>query len=111
MRSLRVDTDVRGSDGVVVRVNGDIDVATFALLEAPLLALQSDGRPNIVVDMSNVSFIDSTGLRVLVQAQRRAQIRGGSFVIRAASSAALRLFQLTAVDRQLTLEPTLGTAS
>src|SRR5204863_3598970 len=91
MRQLNVDTEFVGADRVVLRVTGDLDLASSGLLEAPLWALQMDGRPNIVLDLSGLGFIDSTGLNVLVGAHRRAEIRGDSVVIRGASRAAVRL--------------------
>jgi anti-sigma B factor antagonist len=104
MRHLNVDTEFVGIDGVVLHVTGELDVATSELLEAALRALQMDGWPNIVLDLSGLSFIDSTGLNVLVGAHRRAKARGGSVVIRGASHSAIRLLQLTALDRQLMIE-------
>jgi anti-anti-sigma factor len=91
-------------------VSGDVDLETFGLLEAPLQTLQLDGRSNIVVDLSGIGFIDSTGVRVIVEAHRRAVVRGRTLLIRGAPEQVLRLFQLTATDRELTVEADLGTA-
>ena len=111
MSNLRVDTEFTGEEGVILRVTGDLDLATHARLEAPLQTLQMDGRPNIVLDLSEVGFIDSTGLRVLSGAELRARLRGGSVLIRGASDQALDLFKLTGLDEALIIEPRFGTAS
>jgi anti-anti-sigma factor len=58
----------------VVDVRGEIDVATCELLrDRLLLALTDQDRRNIVVNLAGISFIDSTGLGVLVAAWHRAQ--------------------------------------
>jgi anti-anti-sigma factor len=67
---LEIQTHVQdGSWRVVVR--GEIDLATVAVLEDELAGLES--RP-IVLDLSGVSFIDSTGLTLLVRTARRVTI-------------------------------------
>src|SRR5215212_1077361 len=111
MSNLRVDTEFTGEEGVILRVTGDLDLATYPLLEAPLYALQMDGKRNIVLDLSEVGFIDSTGLRVLSGAELRARLRGGCVLIRGASDQALSLFELTGLDEALMIEGRLGTAS
>jgi anti-sigma B factor antagonist len=108
MSKLGVAAVFTGDDGVIVWATGDLDLATCAQLERSLLALQMDGRPNIVLDLSEVGFIDSTGLRVLVEGHRRAGLRDGCFLIRGASNQALQLFRLTGLDQGLDIEPGLG---
>jgi anti-sigma B factor antagonist len=100
-----------GGDGVIVWATGDLDLATCSQLERSLSALQMDGRPNIVLDLSEVGFIDSSGLRVLVQAHRQARLWDGCFFIRGASDQALQLFRLTGLDDELVIESRLGAAA
>jgi anti-anti-sigma factor len=109
MSNLAIDTDFR-DDTVAIRLTGDLDFSSFGLLEAALERLQMDGRCDLVIDLSDVDFIDSAGLRVLLEAHRRTEMRGGTLLIRGAPEQALRLFQLTGADRELTIEE-LGTAS
>ena len=110
MGKLTVDTDFK-DDAIVLRLTGDVDLETAGLLDAPLQTLQLDGRTDLVVDLSGIGFIDSTGLRVLVQAHRRAVIRGRALLIRGATDHARRLFQVTGIDRELMIETDPGTAS
>ena len=70
--SLSVDN---GPGGVIV-VHGDIDVAGGPILEAAILDRESDGP--IVIDLGDVYFIDSSGLRSLLGASRRARARGAT---------------------------------
>jgi len=60
----------------VLRVFGEIDVASAPALRDPLLALADGTRPFGIVDMSDVSFIDSSGLSALVTARKRLQTEG-----------------------------------
>ena len=68
--SLTVDN---GPGGVIV-VHGDIDVAGGPILEAAIREREHDGP--IVIDLGDVYFIDSSGLRSLLGASRRARIAG-----------------------------------
>ncbi len=58
----------RGTHVIVVR--GELDVGTTPLLSGALRTVVLGGRDRVVLDMSEVSFIDSTGLSVLVSALR-----------------------------------------
>lgn len=58
---------------VVVRAVGEVDLATVAVLEEPLNELRASGFATIEVDLRAVTFLDSTGLRLLVRWRRRAQ--------------------------------------
>jgi anti-anti-sigma factor len=101
---LKIDTEFKGDRGVVLHLSGDIDIATAGLLDAALRALQMDGKPNVILDLAAVEFLDSTALGVLVRAHRRAAIGDGTLVIRGARAGAIRLFQLTRLDRELVIE-------
>ena len=58
---------------VVVRAVGEVDLATTAVLEEPLNELRAGGFAAIEIDLRQVTFLDSTGLRLLVRWRRRAQ--------------------------------------
>jgi anti-sigma B factor antagonist len=64
-------------DTTVVELHGEIDVLTEPALSARLDALTAAPRPDLIVDLSTVSFIDCAGLRVLCRARRRAEARHG----------------------------------
>jgi anti-sigma B factor antagonist len=64
---LRVHVN-RGDDGSsVLELAGELDLSTIARMEAPLLE-QVRQRPAVVVDLSQLSFIDSSGIGVLIKA-------------------------------------------
>lgn len=92
-------TEVAG-DGAIV-VHGDIDMAGGPVLEAALLP-HEDG--SVVIDLADVSFIDSSGLRGLLEAGRRARSRGDEVVLRAVGPEVMRLLEITGTAGQFTIE-------
>lgn len=90
-------------DSVVVSVEGDVDLASCADLR---LALADALRlsPHLVVDVSDMTFIDSTGLSVLVQAHRRAAEKAGTMTIRHPSATLKRLLSITNLETVLVVD-------
>jgi anti-sigma B factor antagonist len=64
----------------------------------------------VVLDMANVTFCDSSGVRTLVEADRSARAHGGVFRIAAASDDVLRVLSLTKTDLTLELFPDVDAA-
>jgi anti-sigma B factor antagonist len=90
---------VMSVDGVAtVRVVGDLDCHTAPRLRSALVALVADGVREVTVDMSGTSFLDSTGLSVLVGGLKRLREHGGDMVVKSPTSAARKLFELTGLD-------------
>jgi anti-anti-sigma factor len=73
-----------------------IDRAREAIEQAEA---QSDGL--LVLDLSQLEFIDSTGLEVMLRAARRAQETGGRLVVQKPSGYIKRLLEMTAIDQSL----------
>ena len=96
--SLNVDD---GPGGEIV-VHGDIDVAGGPILEAAILAREQDGP--IVIDLGDVYFIDSSGLRSLLGASRRARARKADVVLRNVGSEVLRLLEITGTTEHFSIE-------
>ena len=90
---------VRERDGVV-RVRGELDVATAGSLEKLLLRPRERGEL-IELDLSDLGFMDSTGLRVLLRAQQAAERGGWEVVLTGASAPVQRLFDLSGVHAAL----------
>ena len=83
----------------VVALRGEIDLSTSPLLRATLTSLIDAGAHDVTVDLSEVSFVDSTGLGVLVGALQLLQARGGdALFIRGVGPAVRRVFELTGLD-------------
>ena len=84
-------------DEGIVSVAGDIDMAGGPLLEAVMLRREAQLSVNgdLVVDVEGVQFIDSSGLRSLLAAARRASARSARLELRAVGPEVIRLFEIT----------------
>ena len=89
---------VRREQGyAIVAVAGEVDIATVTRLRERLFELAASGR-TLVVDLDQVSFIDSAGLAALVGAARRAAAHGASMQVVCARPRTRQLFRLTGLD-------------
>jgi anti-sigma B factor antagonist len=101
-----------GQDGLstVVAAHGELDVLTAATLRTTIGGVIDDGRAHLVLDASGITFMDSTGIGVLVIALRRTRASGGSFAIAGAHGRTLRTLSMTGLDRVFTLYDTVEEA-
>lgn len=84
----------------VINVEGRLDSLRAVGLRAELDAFVNSGRFFIVVDLSDVNFVDSSGLAALVYGFKLAERNNGSFsLIKPSHYEALRIFELTRFDR------------
>ncbi|WP_159402132.1 STAS domain-containing protein [Streptomyces katrae] len=102
----------RGADGglrtpVVVHVSGEIDIRHAGELESRLTAALSQAEPAaaVIVDLSNSSFCDSSGLTALLRAREAALRAGHTLSLAAPSHQMLRLLDLTGTAELFPLEP------
>lgn len=98
MDDFGVDVSINGPLATV-RVVGDIDAATAPALDETLRQVQAEaGLSEIALDFSDMSFIDSSGLSVLVAAHKRLRASGVMLAITNASPSARRLFSIAGLD-------------
>ncbi len=88
----------------VVAVRGEIDVATSPALRDELYATIDRGARVLVVDLSQLAFIDSSGLGVLVATLKHIKERDGELVLRGLDHPALRVFEITGLTELFTIE-------
>ena len=88
---------------IAMSVEGEVDLATVAELEAAVEAILDGETANLIVDLNPTSFMDSTGLRALVEADRRFTAADRSFASAAQSGPVARLIDLSGLDQQLTV--------
>ncbi len=95
------------SDGwVSIAVQGEIDLATADELAQAIDEVFSGGPNNLVVDLTGSSFMDSTGLKTLVMADRRFSDDGREFAIAVNGGPISRLIDLSGVDSSMRVVPT-----
>ena len=85
---------------VTVELRGEIDIAIASEVRQQLRAA-IDGNPGalVIVDLSLVEFLDSSGLGALVGAHRYAHENGAALQVRAAQPNVAKVFKITGVDR------------
>jgi anti-sigma B factor antagonist len=98
---------------VLLEVDGEVDTLTAPRLEAGLdaaLEAGNGGRTAVVVDLSGVTFLASSGLAVLIGGARRAAATGGRLHLVAASRAVTRPLQVTGADALFDMHPDVASA-
>ena len=88
--------------GHLVTVAGDVDIATAPQLAEYLVAF-TDGP--VTVDLSQVAFLDSSGMQALLAAHRHLERRDSRLAIRGATPIVRRVLQISGLDQLLHLEP------
>jgi anti-sigma B factor antagonist len=87
----------------VVSLRGELDAVTAPRLGSRLFGLADEGKRAVVVDLSEVTFMDSTGLGVLLNALRHFNVRHGQLVLVCPTERVLRPFQITGLTGHLTI--------
>jgi anti-sigma B factor antagonist len=101
-----MDYEIESEDGVkVVHLSGPLDVSQAMQLRE-VLGEQIDGpAARVLIDLSEVPLIDSSGIGVMVTAHRRADGAGASFALAGAGATVARVFSMTRTDKLLRLYP------
>jgi anti-sigma B factor antagonist len=96
--------------GCVVTVSGDADLYAAANVERELVRLVEEGRPSIIVDLTDATFIDSTMLRVLLNISKRLRPGGGELLVVCREHNIRKIFEITLLDRVFTIFDSRGAA-
>jgi anti-anti-sigma factor len=95
---------------LVVELSGEIDSAAERTVERALAGELSPARPDVIVDLTPVTFLDSGGFRALVRARDRAAELGGSMRLVCPPGTVREHLRVLSGDRRLPALPDLGTA-
>ncbi len=94
----------------LVSVSGELDLHTAGCLQARIEEADTVGAGTVLVDLSEISFIDSSALEVLVRESKRLESRGHSLVLVTNDPRTRRILEVTGLDRVLRAYPTLQDA-
>ena len=97
------------NDLVIIALKGEIDLEFSNDMREVLLGAVGDAE-GIVVDLSGVSMIDSSGIASLLEAFQNARKRGKNFVLAAADDSVLRVLKLARLDTVFHVEDDLDSA-
>jgi anti-anti-sigma factor len=92
-------------DRTLVTLSGELDAATANLLYDQLSDLEVEDVQHVVLDLAQVTFMDSTGLGVIVTEHKRLEHTKGSLTIFSPPSSVRRLFEITGLDGVLDIVP------
>jgi anti-sigma B factor antagonist len=95
----------------VVTASGELDLSTAPELRQFLRQTVADGARELIVDLSDVGFLDSTTLGVLIGARNRMLETGGTISIICPNRSVLRIFQLAGLDQVFTIHQSLADAT
>ena len=85
-------------DAAVIGLSGDLDLATAPELRTALHEALTE-RTKIIVDMSELRFLDSTGLGVLVRVHKKAKAAGGLVAFTSVPGNVVKILEVTCLDR------------
>ena len=97
-----ITTEALGPGTTLVAVAGEVTFSNVSGLERALASAQAEAT-NLVVDLTDVSFIDSSGLSSLLKASARARERTGTVALVVAADEPPSIFRFRGVDRLLAL--------
>lgn len=92
---------VKSQDCVRLELRGELDVATAPALVRPLLAAERADPPLVVLDVHDVTLLDAAGLRVFLDAARRAQFHERRFALARPDRETVRVLSLTGLDHAI----------
>jgi len=98
--SFRCESD-RDGDRCWVRPVGELDLDTAPVLEQELSAARSAGAQHVVLDLRKLTFMDSTGLRLVIRWDTAARADSFEFAIVPGAEVVQRVFRLTGMDEHL----------
>lgn len=84
-----------GDSASVLAIRGEIDVSTAPELRDRLLAVAQDGGQTVIVDLSEVTFLDSTALGVLVSGLKRFRAEGGDLRLVVTGRSVAKVLEIT----------------
>jgi len=102
MTALQITTREQ-ADGTRIELAGELDIATAPQLEQALEPLLAQATEDLVLDMRGVTFLDSSGLRVVLVASRTATGAGRRLIVDAGDGQVLRVIRLARVEDRLDL--------
>jgi len=99
VRGFSLTVDQLAEDVVRVSLSGELDLSRTLLLDSELQAVEATHPQALVIDLSGLDFLDSTGIARLLGARRRARRGGWQLLLVRGGTAVERLMHLAAMDR------------
>jgi anti-sigma B factor antagonist len=86
-------------DETVLRIEGSLDAVSTPEIRPLIDALINEKRPMVIVDLSSLRLIDSSGVGAIVSLYKRLRLQGGDVTVRGLRDQPLAIFRLLRLDR------------
>jgi anti-sigma B factor antagonist len=100
MSILQIETQVNGNMAVV-SLGGELDISEVARVEQQLQTIEENAPPIVVLDLRGLTFMDSSGLRLVLEADMRARREGRRLAIVRGPEPVHRVFLIALLDKRL----------
>jgi anti-sigma B factor antagonist len=107
---MEIKTTFESTSVAVVSLKGRLDLLSAGAFKSALSQLVSQGRPKLLVDLGDVSFVDSSGLGAIIGGLKAARQAGGDLRIARPRDQARTVLELTTLDRVLKIYATVAEA-
>jgi anti-anti-sigma factor len=97
---FEIDSHVK-ADSARLTLSGELDIATVPRLEEAVASVLAQGARRVVIDLSPLAFVDSSGLRMLIAFHDRAAAEGWSLALVRPAEPSLSVFQITGAEENL----------
>lgn len=97
-------------DTTILALNGHMDISKSVLLEKRVQAVFEQGAKNLIMDLADLHYISSSGLRILLLASQQSQKRGGKLLLCSLQDTIARVFEISEFDTLFPILPTLDEA-
>lgn len=98
------------SRSVIVAIEGELDIATAADLQEHIRTAIDDHGPWLILDLSALEFMDSSGLNVIISAYRNIRERNGSLSLAHLNERVTKIVRMVGLHRQVPVHQTVATA-
>lgn len=99
METMRIETSLRNRDGVpILDVTGEIDIYTTPQFKEAVSAAIDENKPAIVINMANVTYMDSSGFGTLLSATKRLRPVDGALYLANCNDSIQRMLQITRLN-------------
>lgn len=96
-------TEKKGENSLILEVSGQVDTVTAPELQTSILtAFQKTA--NVYLDLSDVAYMSSAGLRALLIGQKTAASKGGKLIIKGVQDPVMQVFNMSGFSKVLTIE-------
>lgn len=101
---MKIETE-KTNGWTVFHLDGDLDAGSAGEIQRMFMGAIEDGGSSVLLDLERVNYLDSSGLAALVKLYKEIRTRGGALALCAVQRDALKIFQLTRLDKIFTIFP------